>query len=289
MTSQLFEPPSNSCDCHVHVVGPKSLFPLSPIRSYTPMDAPVSKLEAMMEKHKIARAVVVQPSFYGMDNDCLLNALAVLGNRARGIAVVDDDCSGSTIDNLHSRGVRGLRINAISDGRSNIEDLRRTLADTAKHCLRNGWHIQFFISPALMDALFSDLVNSPVPLVIDHFALISPTPPNVDSRTLTLRRLLDTGNVSVKLSAPYRITQASDDSDLTPLVRSLSQYQEAILWGSDWPHTPQHSGAPLAGGEEIPYRDIDTGELLQQIGRWFPDARSRQYLLITNPARLYGW
>jgi predicted TIM-barrel fold metal-dependent hydrolase len=253
------------------------------------VDATVSNLESMLGKLKIARAVVVQPSFYGTDNSCLVNALTVLGNRARGIAVVDDDCSGSKIDNLHTRGVRGLRINAVSESRFNLDDLRRTLAHTAKHCLRNGWHIQIYISPALMDALFSDLVTSPVPLVIDHFGLIPPTAANVNSSTRALLRLLDTGNVSVKLSAPYRITKTSDDADLAALVKALSQYQEAILWGSDWPHTPQHSGAPLAGGDEIPYRDIDTGGLFQLVGRWFPDARSRQYLLVTNPARLYGW
>ena len=36
-------PPAGSADCHVHVIGPKTKFPLAKNRTYTPMDAPTAR------------------------------------------------------------------------------------------------------------------------------------------------------------------------------------------------------------------------------------------------------
>ncbi|HVZ51685.1 MAG TPA: amidohydrolase family protein, partial [Pseudolabrys sp.] len=80
-------PPSGACDCHVHVVGPKSRFPLAQPRSYTPMDAPLADLSAMLARLGLSRVVLVQPSFYGTDNGCMLDAIAALP-AARGVAVL---------------------------------------------------------------------------------------------------------------------------------------------------------------------------------------------------------
>ena len=41
-------PPPGSADCHVHVIGPKTRFPLAAKRTYTPMDAPTAQLAAML-------------------------------------------------------------------------------------------------------------------------------------------------------------------------------------------------------------------------------------------------
>ncbi len=80
-------PPPNSCDCHVHVIGPKGRFPLPANRRYTPSDATAAELAAMLKRLGMARVVIVQPSFYGTDNACTLDGIAQLGN-ARGIAVL---------------------------------------------------------------------------------------------------------------------------------------------------------------------------------------------------------
>ena len=121
MTESAF-PPRLSCDCHVHIVGPKSVFPLGAQRSYTPMDATADDLAAMLRRTGAERAVIVQPSIYGHDNGCLIHALDVLGDSARGVAVVGDDCPASESDRLHKAGVRGLRVNLISSGRADIAD-----------------------------------------------------------------------------------------------------------------------------------------------------------------------
>ena len=38
----------------------------------------------------IDRVVIVQPSIYGVDNSCTLDALRQLGARSRGVAVIDE-------------------------------------------------------------------------------------------------------------------------------------------------------------------------------------------------------
>jgi predicted TIM-barrel fold metal-dependent hydrolase len=77
-----------ACDCHVHIIGPQSKYPMVPYRAYTPPEATVAQLKALRTRLGISRNVIVQPSFYGFDNSCMLDAVAELGPSARGIAVV---------------------------------------------------------------------------------------------------------------------------------------------------------------------------------------------------------
>ena len=108
-------PPPLACDCHVHVIGPKARFPLSPMRRYTPMDAPVRELAAMLGRLGLERVVLVQPSFYATDNACMIDAMARLP-AARGVAVLAPQTSPATLDALHEQGVRGLRVNIATSG-----------------------------------------------------------------------------------------------------------------------------------------------------------------------------
>ncbi len=108
-------PPPGATDCHVHVIGPKRRYPLPADARYTPMDAPVGQLAAMLKRLGLERVVIVQPSFYGTDNTCLLDAMAELGN-ARGVAVLPDEVAAGELDALDDQGVRGLRVNIATYG-----------------------------------------------------------------------------------------------------------------------------------------------------------------------------
>ncbi len=283
--------PARACDCHVHVVGPKQSYPLIARRSYTPPDAPVADLKAMLARLGLARVVIVQPSFYGTDNRCLLDALAALGPAARGVAVLPDDTPGSVLDQHHRAGVRGLRINVLSSGPAAPDAVRQQIAATAKLCARNGWHIQMWNGAAAIAALAPTLRAAPVATVLDHFGLIDPAQPDAEA-SRALRALLAEGRVWMKLSAPYRITDDPFDARVAALARLLAAAgPERIVWGSDWPHTPTHAATPGAGSAsaETPYRAIDTRALLADARAWFPDARTQHAMLVDNPARLYGF
>lgn len=287
----------DGCDCHVHVVGPKDRYPLPPGRSYTPPDAALPALTAMLDRLGLARVVLVQPSFYGTDNRCLLDALDALGARARGVAVVAEDASPAELDEFHRRGVRALRINVVSTGPSAWPALQRRIAAYAALCARNGWHLEMFNTAPAIAALAPTLRRLPVPVVIDHFGLIDPARPN-DGAARAIIDLLDHGHVTIKLSAPYRITADAFDPRVGALARRLAQTNpQQILWGSDWPHTPGHgapgrdqSRNPEPGHAETPYRAIDTRALLTAMTEWLADDPDvRDDMLVRNPAVRYGF
>src|ERR1700710_1820968 len=79
--------PAGACDTHMHIYD--SRFPSAPTAPFTPPDALVADYLKVRARLGITRTVVVQPSTYGKDNSCTLDAIAALGDSARGIAVGD--------------------------------------------------------------------------------------------------------------------------------------------------------------------------------------------------------
>lgn len=282
-------PPAGACDCHVHVIGPQERFPLARERSYTPMDATREELVAMLARLALDRVVLVQPSVYGSDNSCMLEALDAMPGRARAVAVVAPDIAGSALDDLHRRGVRGLRVNVASGAADSMDAVRQRLGTAAALCARNGWHVQTFIPAAALELLVPTLTELTVPVVIDHFGLV--TPQAADAAALaSLVRLLQSGRAWVKVSAPYRIAADPADTTIAPLARKLVETNpERVVWGSDWPHTPAHGAHPVVDDAKAPYREIDTAALLARVPRWMGDARLVARVLVHNPAELYGF
>ena len=78
--------PVNACDCHVHLFGPEPRYAFAAGHTYTPGDADEAELDGLHARLGIDRVVLVQPSVYGTDNRRLVDGLAKLGGRARGIA-----------------------------------------------------------------------------------------------------------------------------------------------------------------------------------------------------------
>src|SRR5438876_14233 len=84
-----FDVPAGACDCHVHIFGDPQRYPFFAGRTYTPELATVEEVRALHDALHIDRVVVVQPSVYGTDNTCTLDAVRQLGTRARGVVVID--------------------------------------------------------------------------------------------------------------------------------------------------------------------------------------------------------
>src|SRR3954453_8458132 len=77
-TAVEFPIPPGACDCHVHVFDP-ARFPYVAKRVYTPPPASVEELLDLQKALRMDRVVVVQPSVYGADNACTLDAVHRLG------------------------------------------------------------------------------------------------------------------------------------------------------------------------------------------------------------------
>src|ERR1700723_1265699 len=122
-----FDVPERACDCHVHVFGDPGRFPFAASRTYTPESASAAQLLAMHRALHISRVVIVQPSVYGTDNSCALDAMKQYGSGARGIAVLPSATPSTTLDNMERAGIRGVRINLGTAGDTNLADARHRL------------------------------------------------------------------------------------------------------------------------------------------------------------------
>jgi len=280
-------PPAGAADCHVHVIGPKTRYPLAKDRRYTPKDAVTADLAAMLNRLSLDRVVLIQPSFYATDNACMLDCMAELPG-SRGVAVLPAEMPGAALDDLHRRGIRGLRVNIATGGTGALDVMRRDIAAVAKLCARNGWHVQIFVPSSLLAPLAPTLRDLPVSTVIDHFGLV--TPDDESGALDHLLTLLATGKIWVKISGAYRIAADPFDPRIDPLARRIvAANSERVVWGSDWPHTPRHDLRKPGESDELPFQDIDTKGLLALVPRWLGDDALVERVLVTNPARLYGF
>lgn len=220
-------------DCHVHVIGDRDRFPLSPDRGDEPPDAPLSALLAHLDGIGAAGAVIVQPSIYGFDNACLLDALARSDGRCIGVAVPAPDADTRQLDHLHSGGVRGIRCNLVNPGGLSLEQT----GDWWPWMQDHGWHLQLQIDTARLD--IGDIASRagiPSP-VVDHMGY--PPRGTAPEDIASLVEAVSAGRVRVKISAPDRLSNlAPPYDDASALARALIRGgADRCLFASDWPHT----------------------------------------------------
>jgi predicted TIM-barrel fold metal-dependent hydrolase len=85
-----FTVPKGACDCHVHVFGPSNQYPYAQSRAYTPSDASETQLGNLHQQIGIERLVIVHPSPYGSDNQRTTDGIKFFGEKARGVAVINE-------------------------------------------------------------------------------------------------------------------------------------------------------------------------------------------------------
>lgn len=291
-TAPRFTPPPGTTDCHMHIVAPPGRFPLAPGRSYATVEAPVADYRKVMRATGIERAVIVQPSFYGTDNRCTVEALAALGDAARGVAVIDPAIPDDELEALHRAGCRGARVNLATSAHGEGESLEVRIGRVEARVRGLGWHVQVFTHPEGLPALAALQPRLAAPLVVDHFGLLRPELVDVEpmrGQLSALEAILEGGGW-VKLSGLYRVADDFLAPSLTSLARRLhGRAPDRVVWASDWPHTPPHGRTPTDEGTLLPFRDIDTGQLLSPVAEWFPDENVRRHVLVDNPARLYDF
>jgi D-galactarolactone isomerase len=128
-------PPPGAVDCHIHIYDGR--YPAAPTATLHPPDASVADFARLQRRLGTRRVVVVQPSTYGTDNRCTLEAVERMGSAARAVAVVDASVSDAELKRLNTQGVRGIRFNLVQAGATTaemIEPLARRVAEL-------GWHV----------------------------------------------------------------------------------------------------------------------------------------------------
>jgi predicted TIM-barrel fold metal-dependent hydrolase len=258
------------------VFGPHEVFPFTPERRFTPHDAPKEKLIALHAFLGFTRGVFVHSSCHGADHRVLIDFLQATGGRYRGVALIAAGTPASEIAQLNAAGVRGVRLHFVSHlgPYPKLEDARAIVRLVAPY----GWHIEIHVYGKDLLANLDFIGSITAPVVIDHIGRVDAAEGPDGEAFLALRRLLDRGNIWVKLSGTDRVSlEPWPFGDAVALARILSrQAPERVLWGTDWPH-PNHKRVP------------NDGELVDLIPELAVDDKTRRRMLVDNPAELFGF
>lgn len=266
-------------DCHAHVIAP-SRFPYADGPGYKPRADETGDFDAyrrVLAAHGISHAVLVQPSCYGYDNSCMLDAMVRSQGRFKGIAVVAAEATDQEMRALKDRGIVGIRLNLM---RWDPEALSRPGASRFLARVKDlGWFLQVYATDDVWCGVDGSLRQSGARVIIDHLG-----EPDLSrgidqpgfQAVLALGREMD---AVVKLSAPFRTSgQPFPHADVEPFVAAVvnSFGLDRCVWGSDWPF--------LNTSQQVEY-----GNLLTCLARWLPNPDDRDRVLWRNPARLFAF
>ena len=271
-----FELPKGACDTHIHVFGPLDRYPSVPHPHYTLPDGKLDHFRALMGVLGLEYFVIVQPSFYDTDNRCLLDVLERAGDIGRGIVMIEPDVPLSELERYHALGVRGVRVDLFKRAslpRGEIEAYVQAMADKVAPL---GWHLQFYVPGWLVRDLIGFLATLKIDFVVDHMGYMLEEDGLTEADFARLLDLTRTGQAYLKLSGPYRIAKKRGYDAVEGLAKMIvDAAPDRAIWGSDWPHIPDSTR--------------DTGELLNLLAVWAPDATVRRKILVDNPERLFGF
>ncbi|MGI9645014.1 MAG: amidohydrolase family protein [Ilumatobacteraceae bacterium] len=263
---------STACDTHMHVYDDR--YPVAPAAVLRPPNASVADYREVQAEIGTTRVVVVQPTTYGLDNRCQLEAMAAFDDAARGVMVVDAATTREDLARLTELGVRGARFHMLPGGAVPWEQLEPVADAIAPF----GWHVQLQLDGRELPARMERLLALPVSLVIDHVGRFMPAVDPDSAAFAALVTLVDQG-ARVKLSAPYESSADGPPgfADIAELVDALvARAPDRMLWASNWPHPGQ--GAPPSPTELVALRD-----------RWLPTPELRRQVLAENPTDLYDF
>jgi 2-pyrone-4,6-dicarboxylate lactonase len=268
--------PPGATDCHTHVfVGG---YPLIPERGYNP---PLSTLDDMLAMHSmlgIERVVLTQPSVYGTDNSAILDAAAVIPDRARAVVACGATVGDDELTRLHGQGARGIRLNLDNVGGMPVE--LDEVPALAKRVATLGWHLEFLFAGHELPGLLPLLRSLDAPISIGHFGYMPASEGVAYPPFQRLLELVREGNTWVKLSAPNRlgVGDVPPWPAVVPMARALIEANpDRMLWATDWPHPNKYGSQP------------NDADLLEQLALWAPDEETRHRILVDNPTVLYGF
>lgn len=269
------------CDSHFHVFGPAGRYPYASDLRYQPPQAPLNEYLELAKRLGMERYVFVQPSAYGRDNACMLDAMREVGpGKCRGIVDIDENEPDAVLERLHAAGVRGVRINVnpikAPEGGFSKSLLPRIQRLDAR-CARLGWMLDFLTPGWLTRELLPAMRMLNSPFSIAHMGMFRGRegvrqPGFQDFLTFVSSE----PRCWVKLTGVYRISSAPQFADAASLAQALiAAVPDRLLWGSDYPH--------------LSFPHVHSQQLFELLKRWAPDDTVRRKILVDNPARCFGF
>lgn len=272
---------SNVVDCHLHVYWPEK-YPFPNIPGVMPNPGEIvadpETLKSVLRSNGVTHALLVQPSAHGEDNRPMLETIASSSGRMKGIAVADISIGAEEMVRLKAQGIVGLRLNLYSFDNDVFE--QPGIVEFFQRCADNDMIVEVFATPPTWPNVVDKLRACPARMVIEHMGW-----PVIDDGIgqPAFQHLLSLAGETdsyVKLSCAFRMSEAGFPyNEVTPYVEKLLEVfgPDRCVWGSDWPM--------LRSGRNRPF---DYANELAVVERWLPDGPSRNKVLWTTPARLFG-
>jgi len=277
----VFRAPPLACDAHFHVFGLPGKYSYGADIRYKPPHAPLEDFLELAGHLGVERYVFVQPSAYGRNNDCMLDAMRAVGiGKCRGIVDIAQDASDSEFDRLNAIGVRGIRINEnpikpFEPGYSMTMLSRIERLDA--RCTEIGWMLDFLTPGWLTLELLPVMKKLKSLHTVAHMGMfLAKDGPQQPGFRQFLDYLRGGDRCWVKFTGTYRMSVAPGFADAAPMARALIEVvPDRIIWGSDYPH--------------LSFADkVGSVELFNLLGQW-ADEPQRKKILVTNPQKLFGF
>ena len=277
-----FTAPALSCDSHFHVFGPAERYPYGTDIRYRPPLAPLADYLKLARHLGCERFVFVQPSAYGRDNACLLDAMREMGAKCRGIVDIGEDTPDAELSRLNAAGVRGVRVNVnpiqppepgfSTTMLARIERLDARLSEI-------GWMLDFLTPGWLTRELLPTMRKLKCRFTVAHMGMfLAKDGPQQPGFQEFLGLLRDSGDRCwAKFTGVYRMSVAPGFTDAGPMARAIIEAApDRIIWGSDYPH--------------LSFADkVGSVELFNLLGTWAPEEATRKKILVDNPQKLFGF
>lgn len=268
--------PRGAVDTQMHMYLPG--FPALPGGPGLPLGAlpDADQYRQLMAWLGIDRVIITQGNAHQKDNANLLACVAAMGERARGVAVIDATTPDAELKRLADGGTVGARIMDLPGGAVGLSELE---AVDEKAAAMDWMMAVQFDGSRILDHM-PRLLALRSRWVLDHhgkfFGGIAPDAPQVDA----LKRLLDTGRVYFKFAACYESSTRGGPlfEDIAAIASIVGAYApERIVWGSNWPHNLMKTTADYP----------DDAALADTVLGWLPDDRAPHLALVDNPQALY--
>jgi predicted TIM-barrel fold metal-dependent hydrolase len=276
-----FRAPPLSCDAHFHVFGLPGKYAYGSDIRYQPPHAPLEDFLELARLLNIERTVFVQPSAYGRNNDCMLDAMREVGSgKCRGIVDIAQDAPDAEFERLNGLGVRGIRINEnpikpFEPGYSKTMLSRIERLDA--RCAEIGWMLDFLTPGWLTQELLPVMKKLKSRFTVAHMGMfLAKEGPRQPGFVQFLDFLRGNDKGWVKFTGTYRMSVAPGFADAAPMARALIEAApDRLIWGSDYPH--------------ISFADqVGSVQLFNLLADW-ADEPTRHKILVDNPQRLFGF
>lgn len=250
-------------DCHAHAWGPDMPFASN---AWKRLDYVYSAEDflADMDRHGVRYGVIAAASLFGTYNDYYVQAVRA-HPRLRATAIVDEGIGTPELASMKAAGITGVRLQWFF--RKALPDLHNGAFRQLCLQLRDlDMHIHLNIEGDRLVEIGTAIMDTGVRLAIDHFGWHDPSPRLQASSYVGMLRMMERGNLWVKLSSGFRHPDEHSPDWSLPVEYAQDLLRrfgpERLLWGSD---------APFVGHEHV----ADYGMALERFRQCVPDAAQR--------------